>query len=193
MNRNFVKDYKKTEGEQPYTYVGDYYIFSMEEKEKKKHSLYQILFAVLQLLLLVAAGLLNSPGSYKVYIVLPYLCMVLPLFYYIMGSAGMAKVPQRMEGQQHEKTLFRCFKSIVALFLLSVLTVCVDAVFFFKNRKEIGNMPEGLFLGIMLLMAVMNYAALVYQHRLQKSVVIEPQKQEKQQKQEEQQKHQADK
>lgn len=190
MNRNFVKDYKKTEGEEPYTYVGDYYIFSMEEKEKKKRSLYQILFAVLQLLLLVAAGLLNSPGSYKVYIVLPYLCMVLPLLYYIMGSAGMAKVPQRMEGQQHEKTLFRCFKSIVALFLLSVLTVCVDAVFFFKNRKEIGNMPEGLFLGIMLLMAVMNYAALVYQHRLQKSVVIEPQKQEKQ---EEQQKHQADK
>ena len=178
MKKKFVRDYKRKDGENQFSYVGDYYIFYMEEKEKKRHSIFQVIFAVIQMLLLVAAGFLNSPGSYKVYIVLPYLCMILPLIYYVMGAVGFARIPEKMEKQQYEVTVFRMLKSIVAVFFLSVFTVCTDAVFFFRNRNEIGNMPEGLFLGIMLLVTVMDYVVLVYHHRMQKDVIIEQQKQE---------------
>lgn len=178
MKKKFVQDYKRKEQGQQFVYVGDYYILSMEEAEKKKRSVFQILFAAVQLMLLVAAGFLNSPGSYKVYIVLPYLCMILPLLYYIIGAFGFARIPEKMEKIQYEKSIFRMLKSAVAVFFLNIFTVCTDAVFFLSKRNEIEAMPEGLFLGIMILLAGMNYVALRYHHRMQKSVRIEQQKKE---------------
>lgn len=176
MEKKFVRDYKRKDGKNQFIYVGDYYIFSMKDAEKKKRCIFQLLFSVLQLILLVAAGFLNSPGSYKAYIVLPYLCMMLPLIYYMTGSVGFAGAPEKMEKLQYERTLFRMLKSAVAEFFLSILVVCADAIFFIRNRKEIGIMPEGLFLGIMLILAVMSYRAVVYHHQMHRGVVVEPQK-----------------
>lgn len=175
MKKKFVQDYKRKAGEEKFSYVGDYYIFYMEEAEKKRRAVFQVLFATLQLVLLVVAGLLNSPGSYKVYIVLPYLCMILPLIYYIMGAVGFARIPEKMEKHQYEVTMFRMMKSILAIFFLCVFTVCADGIFLMNNKNEIDAMTEILFWGIMIVLAVMDYVALVYHNRLQKRVVVEKQ------------------
>ena len=176
MKKKFVRDYKRKAGETQFSYVGDYYIFHMEETEKKRRAVRQTLFAAVQIILLIAAGFLNSPGSYKAYIVLPYLCMILPLIYYMTGAVGFAGIPEKMEKRQYEVTVFRMTKSVVAVFFLSILTVGADIVFLIRNRSEIELLPEMLFLGIMMLVAVMSYAALRYHNRMQKQVMIEQQK-----------------
>lgn len=178
MKRKFVQDYKRKDGENQFSYVGDYYIFCMEETEKRRRSVFQIVFALVQMFFLVVAGLLNSPGSYKVYIVLPYLCMILPLIYYIMGAVGFSRIPERMEKHQYEVTLLRMMKSVLAIFFLCIFTVGADGIFLIKNKDEIGAIPEALFFGIMIVLAVMDYAALIYHNRMQKGVVVEKQKQE---------------
>lgn len=175
MKKRFVQDYKRKDGENQFSYVGDYYIFCMGKNEKRRRSILQVVFAVLQMVLLVAAGLLNSPGSYKIYIVLPYLCMILPLIYYIMGAVGFAHIPEKMEKHQYEVTLLRMMKSVLAIFFLCILTVGVDGIFLIKNKDKIGAIPESLFLGIMMVLAVMDYAALRYHNRMQKRVLVEKQ------------------
>lgn len=178
MKKRFVRDYKRKDGENQFSYVGDYYIFCMEKTEKKRRSIFQVLFAVLQMILLVVAGLLNSPGSYKIYIVLPYLCMILPLIYYIMGAVRFARIPEKMEKHQYEETLLRMMKSVLAVFFLSVFTVGADGIFLMRNRDKMEVMPEALFLGIMIFLAVMDYTALRYHNQMQKRIVVEKQKQE---------------
>lgn len=180
MRKKFVRDYnyKRKDGENQFSYVGDYYIFRMEETEKRKRSVSQVVFALAQLFLMVVAGLLNSPGSYKVYIVLPYLCMILPLIYYIMGAVGFARIPEKMEKHQYEVTLFRMVKSVLATFFLCIFTVGADGIFLMKNKDEIEVTPEVMFFGIMIVLAIMNYTALMYHNRIQKRVVVEKQKKE---------------
>lgn len=178
MKKKFVQDYKRKAGEEKFSYVGDYYIFHMEETEKKKRSVFQFTFAAMQMILLVMAGLLNSPGSYKVYIVLPYLCMVLPLIYYMIGTVGFARIPEKMEKHQYEMTLLRMMKSILAVFLLCIFTVCADGIFLLRNKAEIKVMPEIVFLGIMIILAIIDYVAFTYHKQLQKAVIVEKQKQE---------------
>lgn len=177
MKRKFVQDYKRKLGEDKFSYEGDYYIFHIEETEKKKRCAVQIIFVVVQMILIVAAGLLNSPGSYKAYIVLPYLCMILPLIYYMMGAVGFIRIPERMEKHQYEATIFRMMKSIVAVFFLCVFTVVADGVFLIRNKDTIDAVSEGIFLVVMVVLAIMDYAALIYHNKMYKSVVVEIQKQ----------------
>lgn len=177
MKRKFVQDYKRRSGEDKFSYEGDYYIFYMEETDKKKRSVIQLVFAVLQMVLIVIAGLLNSPGSYKVYIVLPYLCMILPLIYYTMGAVGFFRIPERMEKHQYEMTIFRMMKSILAIFFLCIFTVGADGIFLIRNKENAATLSEGIFLAIMIVLAVMDYVALVYHNKMYKSVVVEAQKQ----------------
>lgn len=179
MEKKFVQDYKKKEGEDQFSYVGDYYIFSMEETEKKRRSVFQILFVVIQMILIVTAGFLNSPGTYKIYIVLPYLCMILPLMYYLMGAVSFTRIPKKMEKRQYEVTLFRMMKSIIAIVLLCTFTVGADGIFLMRNRDKIEKIPESLFLGIMIILAVMDYVALIRQNQLQKCVTVEKQEEKK--------------
>lgn len=175
MKRRFIQDYRKKDGKELFEYVGDYYIFKMDKAEKRKHTIYHILYAVLHLLLLLAAGFLNSPGSYKIYIVLPYLCMVLPLLYYLMGAAAFAKAPEKMEREQYEKSLFRMMKSVIAVFFLSIFIIGMDGIFLVTFQEEAGKRAETIFFGIMFVLAVMNYFALVYHNKQQKQVMIEKQ------------------
>lgn len=180
MKRRFVKDYvSNQEGKERFRYVGNYYIFSMEQDRRNKRCVQQLIFALVQLILIVTAGFLNSPGSYKLYIVLPYLSMILPLLYYVMGSISFRKAPTRMQRHEYDVSIFRLMKSVLGLFFLSFFTMVGDTVFLVLEADVVQQKAEIVFYIIMIILMIMNYIALLAHNRMMKQVQEE--QQEKQQ------------
>ena len=178
MRKKFVKDYvSNPEGKERFRYTGDYYIFQMEEGQRKQRVLIQCLAAAAEAVLLLAAGMLNSPGSYQIYIVIPYICMILPVLYYLAGSIKLLKVPCRMERYQYEESLLRMMKAVIAGFFLSILTLLGDGVFLTFGQEDINKKTETLFFLLMVALAVINYMGLLYHNRMMKQVQKESQQQ----------------
>lgn len=177
MRKSFVKDYT-LDPKGGYKYTGEYYLLQIDSAERGKRSGFHILFAVVQIVLLIIAGTLNSPGSYQFAIVLPYMCILLPMLYYLLGSFRFLKAPVRMERKIYQESVIRMFRSVAAAFFLNFFVVAADGVFLLQQIEKSNAGAELIFFGIMLGLAAANYAALIYHSRMKKMVTAEKQEKE---------------
>lgn len=173
MKKRYLKDYisdskitKNGRIANEVKYIGDYYEFQLEEKEYKKMRLILLGSTLLIFVLFLLAGLLNGDGSFKFYILMPYICIFLPLLFLLQGYLSTPRKRKQMEYAVYDRSYLKVKFSLVGLIAASSVTVLGDIVFIFREIKQINLTYEISFCILNLAIVIISIATLIYHNRI---------------------------
>ncbi len=171
MKRRFVKDYAAAEGEtKSFRYIGTYYVHRLEQTHRRKNGAFQLLAAVMEIMLLTGVCFFDSPGTYTPYVILPMVCMFFPAVYYILGTWAFMHCEQQMERYAYEGSFGRMMRAVYGACVLNLLALCGDVFLIVRNVRTWKEYSEYILLTVLVLLAVINYTAVVYHRHLMKQV-----------------------
>lgn len=148
------------------TYRGDYYEYHIS-KEEYKNLRKKILFTTIIIsILFFLAGLINNKGSFSLYVVLPYLCILPGLFYLIFGYIRMPKKLQKLSYAIYDQSYLKIKFALVGTIAASITTLVGDTVFIAKSVNEIGLVREIGFWLIHLMIAIVTSIMLKCHNRI---------------------------
>ena len=110
-------------------YRGEYYTLHFDQGKKRNSAACNLLAALLALAILIGAGMPNQDSSHTVWIVLPYLCLFLPVGYWLIGAVFFCMAPLRMERPAYEGSLLRILHSCRGILILTGGNVALDLVY----------------------------------------------------------------
>lgn len=167
--KDYVSEEKITQDGKVVTeiiYRGDYYEYHLS-KEEYKNLRKKILFTTLTIVLLfILAGSINNKGSFSLYVVLPYLCILPGLFYLIFGYIRMPKKLQKLNYSFYDQSYLKIKFALVGIIAASITTLVGDSVFLIKNLNEIGLASEIGFWLIHFMTAIVSGFMLRYHNRI---------------------------
>lgn len=167
MKKKFINDYVLKEDASGYSYEGEYYNANLEKSNKSKIAIFNIVLMTAEIILLLMGGMLNNPGSHKVYIVIPFISMTLPTIYYLMGTIMFIRIDtSHMEAIQYAHTIKRMYKTSIWNIVLNLITLASDVAFILK----INSSAEQMFILIAFVLLIINCTMLVSSKKLQQDV-----------------------
>lgn len=165
MNKyRYIKDYVPASNHVNYT--GDYYEFHLSDEAYHTMRIIILLGLTAISFLFVVTGFLNNRGSFCIYVLIPYLCILLPLTFLIRGYLRIPQKPQSMEYAIYDKCYNRIKFSLVGLILASITTILGDCLFILRNASEILLMKEMIFCVSSIAIAVISILLLRYHNRI---------------------------
>ena len=166
MKRQNIKDYVPDESnEKGFRYTGDYFVHEIEEKQKKKSAIIQIVSALAEMILILAAASVNCIGNRTVYVVIPLECTLLCAVYYIMGSYAYLKCGNRMEKNQYENAFVRPVQSVTVALIFDLFAICGELVVIFRKGSGEGY-AEYLLFTLLIVLLIVNVIAWKWQRIL---------------------------
>lgn len=173
MKKKYYKDYVsdskaedkgKTADELKYT--GDYYEYRLSNTDyKRMRTIIRISVAIF-IVIYVALGFLNNNGSRCFYVLMPFICMFLPLTYLLRSYLRIPKELQRIEYAIYDKSYLRLKYSVVGMIGTSITTVLGDIVYIIRNASEIVMPREILFVMSNIMIVVISIILLQYHNRI---------------------------
>lgn len=167
MKKKYVKDYiPESNGNTTYRYVGDFYVSEIDDKQRKKSGLLQMIYAILSMALTFAALCINCIGNHTIYVVIPLECTLVCYAYYISGAYTFLKCDNRMEQRVYDAAFLRTVQSATIAMIFNIFVFIGELIVIVTNRKNVEGGSEYLLLLWIFLLVVMNGIAWNYQRRL---------------------------
>ncbi len=134
----YVKDYETRikeggDGEEV-VYTGKYYRMNVSDEKRKKVGISYLAIQVAYVVAFLLMGMLDTDGSRKVYIVLPYMFLFLPIYYGLLGTLKLLRAKSEMVFAEYDQSILRIKKSTTGMMILS-LAVAVGEVFYLVSNK----------------------------------------------------------
>lgn len=161
--KKYYKDYEmiqKTQAngkvKEEAKYIGDYYISQISKVALNRKKIYHSALSLCSVAIVIAVGILNTPGSRVIYVSLPYVCLYIPAIFSLIGTTQFLGVGERLEYMVYDKTRNRVRKSIGGIIVISLLTIIGD-VFFILYRHPIERLQvELIFLTGITILLILN-------------------------------------
>jgi c-di-AMP phosphodiesterase-like protein len=147
-------------------YTGDYYKYQLSNSEYKRMRTTILLVLVAFIILYVGLGFLNNSGSRCFYVLLPYICMFLPLVYLLRAYYRIPREVQKIEYAIYDKSYLRLKNSVVGMIATSITTALGDIIFIIRNASEIALSKEIIFFIANIMIAVISILLLRYHNRI---------------------------
>lgn len=148
-----------------YAYKGDYFRYDVSDKKLLR---IRILCAAVTLVcaaLFVAAGLINTTGTRRLWVALPYVFMFLPIAFMIYDCVKQFFAKREMTEKERDSVVAEMRKATLGLVIASGLTVAGTAVFLLTERaSELAG--ELTFMGMMLLVFILSFVLWKYQRSI---------------------------
>ena len=159
--KKYGNDYRQR-GEK-FEYTGKWYGSSLSVKELKRHALNNTVLMAAALVIYFASLMLNNEGSRIFWILLPYMVVVFPVSYGIMGGASLFLFCRQQEGKAHsqvvipekhighmtcaqyEKGVRRPVRCSIAITVLGLFTSVANLIFLLKDFENLIFTRELLF------------------------------------------------
>ena len=127
-------------------YTGEYHELKFDIKTKKKIQGVCLAFGVLLLAALMIPGLLNQPSSRSIMVCLPYVVMFLPLIFFFFGIFSFFQASLLLTRERFDKSVLRMKHSVVALFVLAVISVLCEVIWIIMNKGGEAPVKEFIYL-----------------------------------------------
>ena len=144
MKKKYVEDYQlfldKTKSgkvKEKLEYTGKYYWFSLDDKQMLRFKIIFGSIIILELALFILMGVINNDGSRILYVLLPYVCGIMPFYYLISAFFSMPVKPVEMEFVQYDTSYVRSKKSAVGIMVCMALAGFGDIIFVVRNMAKI--------------------------------------------------------
>ena len=159
--KKYGNDYRQR-GKQ-FEYTGKWYGSSLSVKELKRHALNNTGLMAAALVIYFASLMLNNEGSRIFWILLPYMVVVFPVSYGIMGGASLFLFCRQQEGKAHshmtcaqyEKGVRRPVRCSIAITVLGLFTSVANLIFLLKDFENLIFTRELLFEAAAVLILVL--------------------------------------
>lgn len=154
MKKKYVKEYVPTEkGE--LKYLGKYYLSQIQEEERKKESLLQIIYGISCFVLVLISLCISCNGNQTVYIVIPLELTLICLWGYLTGSFALLKVQDRMEQKDYDKAYQGPIQSLTVAIFLYIFSLSGQIIGILMNtsKKSSGDIYFAMILGFVLVMS----------------------------------------
>ncbi|MBQ7434107.1 MAG: hypothetical protein IJV50_11720 [Lachnospiraceae bacterium] len=110
-------------------YKGVYYSLHLDEAKKRRSAVGNLIAVGIALGILIVGGMINPDSSRTVWIVLPYLCIFLPIGYWLIGALFFCMAPMKMEKAVYEGSLLRIMHSCRGILILAGGNLILDVVY----------------------------------------------------------------
>ncbi|MBE5962541.1 MAG: hypothetical protein E7256_14385 [Lachnospiraceae bacterium] len=134
----YVKDYETREQEggkgKTIIYTGKYYKMDVSEDKRKVVGICYLGFQIAFLTVFGLMGLLNTESSRKVYVVLPYMFLFLPIYYGLLGTVKLFRTKAEMTFAEYDQSVLRIRKSAIGMVSLAVAVVVGEVVYLVSNH-----------------------------------------------------------
>lgn len=154
-------------------YMGDYYSLAISDEERKKTIKVQSFLVGIMVMFFILGGLINNDASWEFYVMLPYICLFLPIAYLIMGLVGVMKIPHKMENATYDQSIARVVKTSKIVKWISSYVVIADVLFMLINRQSIAWLREIVFLCIVAVIFIQGFLLHIESQKLASLVTIE--------------------
>ncbi len=154
-------------------YKGDLYKLPFDGKKKRKTVLCCILFFLLFVALWVLQGLINQTSSHVLWVLIPYLFVLLPTLFMGLGIAEYAFSHDPMRRDEYEKGLERIKHSVIGAMVLAGIGMITEIVYLVIRRGEYTAGRELLFLLFYPLFIALGICFGRYYDRCFSSITIE--------------------
>ena len=121
-------------------YKGDFYNLPYSKIQKNKSILIFGGFFIFMILLLVFAGIINPDSSRTIYVVLPYLALLISVIWGVVGLVKYAFSPLRMNRIEFDKGIKRMKYAVYTSILFDIVSIYQTKV----NHYEILEMQHRL-------------------------------------------------
>lgn len=179
MKKKYVEDYKlfldkTSEGKvkEKLEYTGKYYWFNLDNKQMLR---FKILFGsilMVELTLFILMGVINNDGSRILYVLLPYVCGIMPFYYLISAFFAMPGKQMDMEYVQYDTSYVRSKKSAVGIMVCMALAGMGDIIFVVRNMAEIEIKKEFVFFLLSFLIFLLNFIFIKFETKVNKCINI---------------------
>lgn len=176
--KRYGNDYRQS-GKQ-FEYTGKWHGSEKNTEELKKYACVYTGLTAVAFVLYLAGLMINNTGSRIFWILLPYVTMVFPLSYGIMGGVSLFLFCKRQEGKgdnspvvvpeehtghmtraEYEKGIRRPVRCGIAGVVLAAFTCVADLILIFQNPQELIRNRELLFEAISFLILILESASAV--------------------------------
>lgn len=159
FSRKYVNDYEiKVEGKKKVTvYRGEYYYIQADEKQiRKLKCQYSIVMATL-LLIFALGGFINNGGSRAFYVIMPYVVLMIPLFYMTLASIQFALMRERLQRIDFDAIVTRLKKTGAVVIGLCSMTVIGEIVYLAIYFNTVNRGKEFLFLAAAFSIGILTF------------------------------------
>lgn len=187
--KKYGNDYRTT-GKQ-FEYTGNWYGTTGSLDDLERHGLRSCVLFIVSLLIYLAGLMVNNTGSRIFWVLLPYVVMIFPIAYGIMGSVslflfckdqkregkdGQVLIPEEHKGHmtraQYEKGIRRQVRSGFAIVGCSLFTCVADAVLILQGSEDLLLTRELWFEAIAVLILILGSATTVQSWQIKAKFTI---------------------
>lgn len=158
--RKYVKDYDNVvkidnRGREVFepVYKGQYYRVNFNDQELKVLKRTLLLISVGVLAVLIAAGFIQTGGTYYIYVGAPYALSFFPVMYLIIAALRLPLEKRQYRRDEAELTFGRVKTSTMILLVLLIATSLGQIVFLLINQTQLVR-SDFAFLSLLLMAAV---------------------------------------
>ena len=170
--KKYGNDYRQS-GKQ-FEYTGKWYGTGLSQEELKKHGILNTVLMTVALLVYFSSLMVNNAGSRIFWILLPYMVIVFPAAYGIMGGVFLVSFCRRQEGREassqvivpqehtghmtraeYEKGIRRPARCSMAVVILALIASVADLVFLVRGSGNFIINREMLFLAAAVMILIL--------------------------------------
>lgn len=155
---------KKEQDKFLYRYNQDFSEFRIE-----KYKL--IVLLICEIILYLILGLVNTELSQRVIVIMPFICMTIPIFTYIFKLFQIISMVEVMSGKLYNIITVKFNKHTKFMLFFGVLMLFNELVLFCVNYKEINIMNEVIYLMFILMLCVVSFILLLHIKKFKNNLI----------------------
>lgn len=138
-------------------YVGDYYALGLDEKSRKKFSLWLTLLWFPAVAAFLFGGMMNTSSSHCLWVSPFYMLQIIPLVYWLVGWISCLKLPEKITELDKKETIESLKRSGLFLGIFGGAAIVGDCVLGIIQGWSKGAGPEVLFMALCLVSATCGF------------------------------------
>lgn len=154
LKKKYIKDYIPAEkGE--LKYLGKYYLSQIQDEERKKESLLQIIYGISCFVLVLISLCIPCNGNQTIYIVIPLELTLICLWGYLSGSFALRKMGGRMEQKDYDKAYQGPIQSLTVAIFLYIFSLGgqIINILMKTSQRSRGDIYFAMILGFILVIS----------------------------------------
>lgn len=132
----------------------EYCILPLNETEKAKVRIINVVFGSMMFLLFGVAGIINPDSSRTAWIVFPYLFLFLPCAYMLFGAHSFWNAPVKMHRAVYQSSIMRMKHSCWGVIVLAITNIILDIVYMGIYRENVHWLKEMSYCGCLILLLI---------------------------------------
>lgn len=144
-------------GKDEYIYTGDFFRFDLSNKQIHRFKTLILTISLLSFIIYFFSGFIDTEGSRKFYILLPFVTAFLPQAYMVIAAFQLWFKKNDFTIFDYNRIWLRLKNTGIALICLMSVSITGELLFYFLNLNNISKLKEGGYIFCCCVIIILSY------------------------------------